>query len=254
MLVNKIIRRQIRKLIRRIGFQRRIAPDFFDVMTACNIDVVLDIGANDGDYGREIRDSGYKGLIVSFEPNPVVYSRLQKTISRDDNWIAYPFAIGDKDNISKMMLAINDTMSSLKSLTNFGMTTGARPTGSIDVEVVRLDTFLQNHQELLLKNIYLKIDTQGYEMEVLSGSGSFLEKIAVIQAEIALVQTYADEMDWVSVITWLRERKFEVATAICNSALGAQVREFDFVFVRNGINKNFFMQNSCAPMENGNQG
>ena len=83
-----------------------------------------------------------------------------------------------------------------------------------------------------MKNIYLKIDTQGFEMEVLRGAGIELSRISAVQAEIALVHTYLDELDWVAFISWMRSQHFELATAICNSAIGAQVREFDFVFVR----------------------
>ena len=74
-------RRVVRKVFRNLGFQRRIAPHFVDVMHAHDIDVVFDVGANDGDYGREIRDLGYEGLIVSFEPNPEAYDRLQAAIA-----------------------------------------------------------------------------------------------------------------------------------------------------------------------------
>jgi hypothetical protein len=91
------LRRLLRRLFRSLGFQRRIAPDFVDVMKCHDINVVLDVGANDGDYGREIRDRGYRGLIVSFEPNPKAYDRLKASIAGDSNWLAYPYALGAED-------------------------------------------------------------------------------------------------------------------------------------------------------------
>ena len=72
------LRRYVRKLLRNSGFQRRLTPDFLDVMNELDINLVLDVGANDGGYGREIRDRGYKGLIISFEPNPRAFKRLIK--------------------------------------------------------------------------------------------------------------------------------------------------------------------------------
>ena len=231
MKINSIVRRIIRKAFRNSGFQRRIAPDFVDIMLAHEIDVVLDIGANDGDYGREIRDRGYKGLIISFEPNPIVYKRLQTAIAKDPKWHAYSLAFGEEDGEAMLSVAQNDTMSSFKRLTEFGQNTSAKQMGTVNVKIARLDTFLNKHPEFL-KNTYLKIDTQGFEMEVLRGAGELLSKITAIQAEIALVHTYADEFDWLDIIYWIRKRKFEVVTAICNSTLGPRVREFDFVFVR----------------------
>lgn len=227
----KKIRRLGRRVFRDAGFQRRIAPDFVDVMNEKNINIVLDVGANDGDYGREIRDRGYKGLIVSFEPNPKAYDRLKRSIGGDSNWLAYPCALGEKDGDADLSVAENDAMSSFKGLTEFGQGTGAKATGAVKVKTSRLDSFLGERPELM-KNIYLKIDTQGFEMEVLRGAGNMLSRIAVVQAEIALVHTYRDELDWLTIVSWIRDQGFEVATAICNSAVGAQVREFDFVFVR----------------------
>jgi FkbM family methyltransferase len=200
-------------------------------MKAYNINVVIDVGANDGDYGREIRDRGYNGLIVSFEPNPMAYERLKTSIDYDSKWIAYPYAIGDYNGEAQLSVAENDSMSSLKDLTEFGKNTGAKTVATRSVKIVRLDSFLLDHPELV-ENIYLKIDTQGFEMEVLLGTGDMLKSITAVQAEIALIHTYEGEIDWLEIISWMRNMKFEVATAICNSAVGAQVREFDFVFVR----------------------
>jgi len=99
------------------------------------------------------------------------------------------------------------------------------------VRVITLETFLKKNPEYL-KNIYLKMDTQGYEMEILLGAEKIINKITAIQAEVALIHTYENEADWLDFVSWLRTKKFELATAVCNSAIGPQVREFDFVFVR----------------------
>jgi len=52
------VRRVVRRVFRNAGYQRRIAPDFFEIMADNSVDVVLDVGANDGDFGRDIRDRG----------------------------------------------------------------------------------------------------------------------------------------------------------------------------------------------------
>ncbi len=224
------VRRTIRMLFRNAGFQRRIAPDFFEVMSDIGIDVVLDVGANDGGFGRDIRDRGYKGKIISFEPNPAVFHRLKRAIACDPLWSAHLLALGENDGEATLSIASNDAMSSLKSLTSYGESTGAKVLDTEKVSIARLETFLAENPGLT-KNAYLKIDTQGYEMEVMRGAGQALNHIKVVQAEISLVHTYAEELDWIEMIQWMRNRGFEVATAICNSRVGAQVREFDFVFV-----------------------
>lgn len=230
MRLNLELRRLFRRVFRYCGFERRIAPDFVEVMHANNIDMVIDVGANDGDFGREIRDRGYKGCIISFEPNPAAFKRLLAATDKDSKWFAHQCGVGQFDGEATLSVALNDAMSSFKGLTNFGETTGAQQTDSVTVKVLRLDTFFAEHPDLL-RRTYVKIDTQGFELEVLRGAGDMLKRMLVVQAEIALIHTYAGEQDWLSTIIWLREQGFEVATARCNSRVAAQVREFDFVFV-----------------------
>jgi FkbM family methyltransferase len=230
-----ILRRYIRKFIRNSGFQRRLAPDFMDVMNELDINLVLDVGANDGGYGREIRDRGYKGIIISFEPNPNAFKRLIKNIKNDKKWIAFQYAIGESNGILNLHITENDVMSSFKEVTKFGDTKDTIIKEQIDTVVCTLDSFL-NINNYWDYNIYLKIDTQGYEMEVLGGSENSLNKICAVQAEISLIHTYIGQPDWVDVILWMRKRNFELSTAICNSVVGAQVREFDFVFTKHKLN------------------
>lgn len=225
-----VIRRILRKNFRNLGFQRRIAPDFADVMLANNIDIVFDCGANDGGFGREIRDRGYRGLIVSFEPNPDAYARLRASIKFDKRWIAYPIALGNKNGVVDFFINDIDVMSSIKELNEFGRSTKAKVVRIEKINLSRLDSFIEDHPELS-KNIYLKLDTQGSEMDVLLGAGERLAEIAVVQTELSLIHSYKDEPEWLEVVSWLRARGFDLVTAICNSAVGAQAREFDFVFL-----------------------
>ena len=226
------IRRIVRRGFRKTGFRRQIAPTIVDVMTCNDIDVVIDVGANDGDFGREIRDEGYKGRIVSFEPNPAAFARLSAAIRHDPLWEAHELGVGDEEGELELSVADNDVMSSFKGVTEFGSTRLTEERAE-RVRVVRLDDFLRSRPDLVSRT-YLKIDTQGFEMEVLRGVGDWLPKLAAVQAELGLVKTYQGEEDWLNVLMWMRERGFEVGTLACNSALEevAQVREFDFVFVQ----------------------
>jgi FkbM family methyltransferase len=171
--ISTSMRRLLRKFLRNLGFQRRIAPDFVDVMKAYKIDVVFDIGANDGDYGREIRDRGYTGLIVSFEPNPNAFNRLEEQTKNDTNWKIYPFAIGNRCEERELNIADNDVFSSFKDLTAFGKNAVTQTKTTTKTRVITLEQFLFENPTYL-RNIYLKIDTQGYEREVIQGAINIL--------------------------------------------------------------------------------
>lgn len=199
-------------------------------MKGNSINLVLDVGANDGSYGREIRDRGYNGTIISFEPNPEAYARLKDKIKNDLNWEAYPFALGDIEGELDLAIAENDAMSSFKPLTEFGKETGASHVGKSTCRILTLDKFLAENPQPQ-KNIYLKIDTQGYELEVLRGASESLHAITAVQTETSLIHTYANEIDWIDFLLWMRKRNFEVATVVCNSACGWKIRELDIVFI-----------------------
>ena len=138
-------RRFFRKLLRNSGFQRRLNPDFVDVMNEQNINLVLDVGANDGGYGREIRDRGYKGLIISFEPNPVAFKRLMRSIKYDNNWLAFEYALGESNGNAEFIIAENDVMSSFKDVTEFGNSKDTRIVKKTNIQIGTVDDFLINN-------------------------------------------------------------------------------------------------------------
>jgi hypothetical protein len=78
--------------IRRIGLGR--LPDPTDFLVARHVDVVLDVGANVGRFGQRLRERGYRGTIVSFEPIETVFSELKVLAARDGNWQAHRLALG----------------------------------------------------------------------------------------------------------------------------------------------------------------
>lgn len=106
----------LRRLVRNTGFSRRIAPNFAEILAANQIDIVLDVGANDGGYGRELRDSGYTGRIHSFEPNPSVFKRLTASIVKDSLWSAVQYGVGKDPGTLELNVSKMDVFSSFKAL------------------------------------------------------------------------------------------------------------------------------------------
>lgn len=228
------IRRLARRIVRAAGFSRRIAPSFSEVMFSLGTDLVLDVGANDGAYGREIRDAGYRGRILSFEPNPQAFRRLENAVNRDAAWKIEPLGLGDETKVLKLNISNADVFSSFKNLNAFGeMSSGSQVVDEVEVQVVRLDDYLKRY-DVHVNNAYLKVDTQGFEREVLAGMGERISEVSAIQIEAPLVSSYMNDFDWVESILYMRERGFEVATVVCNSVVPgmAQIRELDIVFVR----------------------
>jgi len=158
------------------------------------IDTVLDIGANAGQFGCELRDLGYRGRIVSFEPLTEAFRRLQTAAHGDAGWRVLNLAVGDTPGKQKIHLAGNSESSSLLEMLPLHLDAApySRYTGEETVQVETLDAMFD---ELCkgAENIYMKIDTQGYEAQVLRGAARSLQRIDTVQIEMSLAPLYAGQ-------------------------------------------------------------
>lgn len=138
------------------------------LLKAHKINRILDIGANRGNYGLELRKHGYTGKIFSFESLSNLYELLEKKCKNNDMWTAYNFAIGDSDTKMEINIAGNTDSSSLLGMLPIHeiSTPQSRYIGKEKIEARRLDTVYNNLCNESDK-VYLKIDTQGFEKNVL---------------------------------------------------------------------------------------
>ena len=59
-----------------------------------NIDAVIDVGANEGQFAINLRKSGFTGVIHSFEPTSEAYNKLKNNAEDDNNWFTHNQALG----------------------------------------------------------------------------------------------------------------------------------------------------------------
>jgi len=158
------------------------------------IDTVLDIGANIGQFARELRASGYRGRIVSFEPLRGAFTHLQIAARGDAAWRLLNVALGDAEGEQKLHQASNSESSSLLDMLPLHLDAApySRYTGEETVQVQTLDAVF--HDVCAgARSIYMKIDTQGYEAHVLRGAARSLDHIDTIQIEMSLAPLYAGQ-------------------------------------------------------------
>jgi FkbM family methyltransferase len=155
------------------------------------VDCVLDVGANKGQYARLLRRAGYRGQIVSFEPVPDVFAALAEAAADDDLWTVHQMALGSTDGTTTMNV-VPGTMSSVLVPSEYG--TGRygqlREVSEVDVPVRRLDGLLATLPELQGRRVFLKMDTQGYDLETFAGLGDRVEQVVGLQSEVALLTIY----------------------------------------------------------------
>jgi FkbM family methyltransferase len=153
-----------------------------------NIDIVIDVGANVGQFAGTLRSHGYMGRIVSFEPLSSAFAELASVARADGNWEAYQVALGAEPGQASIHETDYSVFSSLLPPTNSATSVDPRATVKRTemVEVRTLDGEAQN----LDGNILLKIDTQGYERQVLEGGRETLARARGVTMELPIIHLY----------------------------------------------------------------
>jgi FkbM family methyltransferase len=170
--------------------------------------VVWDVGANTGQYGQDLRDADFHGLIVSFEPNSRAFHELKVRASRNEPWQTERVALGRSAGVANLNIAKNSQSSSLMPMlpTHYM----AAPTSVyIDTEAVQVKS-LDSFASVCLGPAYLKIDTQGFEMEVLEGAVTLLTQVIALEVELSLVPLYDDAPLMPEVLTHLYDMSFRL--------------------------------------------
>jgi FkbM family methyltransferase len=159
------------------------------------VDVVLDVGANTGQYARSLRQFGYRGQIVSFEPMEVEHAALARSAAKDHHWRTVHYALGQTQGDSVINVAGNSISSSILPMLETHATIAPHSlyTHTEKIEVNRLDDVLG---ELVMdsQRVFLKIDTQGFEREVLAGAAASIPKLVGLQIEMSFVPLYDGQM------------------------------------------------------------
>lgn len=175
-----------------------------------DIDLVLDVGANRGQFASEIRQAGYLGRIVSFEPLSHAHVELQQSCAADATWDAYPrCALGEHSGEVEINVAGNSFSSSIFPMLESHLE-AAPESAYLGKELVPIKT-LDDVARLYVEGArspFLKIDTQGYEWAVLEGAQETLPKIQGLLVELSLVPLYDGQHLWMDVIERLEAAGF----------------------------------------------
>ena len=206
-------------------------------LAAHGVDLVLDVGANDGGYGRQLRSSGYQGDILSFEPLSDAHAALLRATADDAHWQVTPrMALGEENGEITINIAGNSTSSSILPMGN--VHADAAPTsrylGQEAVALRRLDSLVLPVLQSA-KSIMLKIDTQGYEMAVLRGAGERLSHICGVQVELSVVALYEGQAVFDEITAFLQSQGFglwDVTPGFVDPRSGRML-QFDGTFYRN---------------------
>ena len=224
----------IRSIFRRLGvvhLGRWRTRDINDFIRSRDVDTVIDIGANVGQFGEELRGGGFRGKIISFEPIASVYKQLQEKAAADGNWEAHHCGLGTEPgaaliNVSELteFSSILDTKSNAKL--HDPRTAVAR---TEEIEIRTLDQVSAG----LKGNVFLKIDAQGYERNILEGGRRSLSRFLGIQLELPVIRVYEGEWKFYEALSYMADFGFVPAQILpvnYHTIDNVSVVDFDCIF------------------------
>ena len=154
-------------------------------MTGYDFKTFLDVGANVGQTARHIRTAFPNAVIHSVEPIKKTFQLLQQN-TNGYNVITHHLALGSKNETVEINMDENNTNSAINSLVR---SNNEIISGQAFTETIRVVTTSDFCSSLGIKHIdYLKIDTEGYDLEVIKGASDLLSRNAIsfIEAEVSM--------------------------------------------------------------------
>jgi FkbM family methyltransferase len=191
-----------------------LAMHLRELLGDLGISCVVDVGANVGGYRDFLRRRcGYDGLIISFEPVASLAEALKRRARSDPAWVVYAHALGAEEGRKQINVARNTVFSSF--LTPSHAAVDEFEHNVVErvetVEVRRLDAIMNeiaSHHGF--EDFFLKMDTQGYDLEVLAGASGVLDRVVALQTEVSVRPIYEGMPDYMQSIKALSERGFDL--------------------------------------------
>lgn len=210
------LERAVRRIANGFGIdikRHRVGKSYVRLATMLahhQIDLVFDIGANTGQFAKNLRAAKYAQRIVSFEPLAAAHRQLVKASQHDPAWeIAERKAVGGTEGTAVLHIAGNSVSSSLLKMLP-GHVEAAPDSNYVDsesVELTTLDKIAARHIGTSTSQ-FIKIDTQGTEDQVLDGATATLQRAKGLQLELSLIPLYEGQELFNSLDTRLRSQGF----------------------------------------------
>lgn len=218
--------------ISRLGSKRSQRERLGDFLLSNNVSLVFDVGANVGEYGRELRALGYGGRIISFEPLSGAHARLKKSAAGDPQWIVAPrTAIGSEEGVISVHASRNcmvrSALQGANLLSRVAMNAGEQ------VPLLTLNSLAPQYVRAA-DAVFLKIDVPGFEYEVLDGADKILNRLCGVQLDVSLVPLYRDEKPFRFILDLMESKGFRLQSLASVFAEGNTSGEIqlDAIFIR----------------------
>jgi len=194
---------------------------------------VVDIGANKGQFTLAARYWAPNARVFAFEPLSEAASVFTAIFRSDSSVLLSQVAIGPVVERAVMHLSAHQDSSSMLPIGQLQVDIfpGTQESGLREVNICPLATLIDS--EAIASPSMLKIDVQGFEVQVLKGCESLLPNFNFVYCECSFVELYSGQKLAHNVVDWLRLHRFELV-GIYNATYDylGQAIQADFLFKR----------------------
>jgi FkbM family methyltransferase len=200
-----------------------------------NVDLVIDAGANEGQFAQLLR-TFYLGEIHSFEPVSHVFARLAETAKPDPKWNVHNLALGSQRSTLTINISDETVFSSLLKPNDyckqrFGDSVQGQREEMVSVE--KLDDLMETiAPNIRTRRVFLKMDTQGFDLEVFKGAGQTLRHVVALQSEVSLISIYEGMPHWTDSIAIYEQAGFGVVGLFPVTRDSGRVIEYDCLLTK----------------------
>ncbi len=183
------------------------------ILDALKIDTVIDVGANKGQYGELLRQIGFQGKIYSFEPVSTSFEELKLTAGKYSDWQVFNYALGAENTEQEINVSRASEFSSLLKTNDRGeqLYSGKIPVTNTEIiRIRRLEDVLHENSSMQTENMFLKMDTQGYDLQVFSGTGGILSCIKGLQSEVSMTPIYQQIPDYIESFKTYADKGYQI--------------------------------------------
>lgn len=186
------------------------------------VDCVFDVGANAGQYASRLRHIGFGGLIISFEPIPEAAAKIARAARRDRLWIVRQLALDSRVRIVNFNVMRDSQFSSLHE-PDHSNTTAFVDKNRVEKQIpVRTETIANVYPllqaEFGFNRPFLKLDTQGHDVDVVQGADAYIRQFVGLQSELCLTPLYKNSRTFHEALDYYQALGFRLSALMPNNA------------------------------------
>jgi FkbM family methyltransferase len=188
----------------------RVEPHLKVLLQAHDIDSIIDVGANTGQFATAVRKLRSNVPLYSFEPNPATFAILQARASSDPLWRVFNLALGPSEGEITLNVTASDDFSSCLAPNELGRKlygTSLEPAGQVLVPMRRADDVMRS-QGISHSRSLFKMDTQGFDKQVLLGAPEVLRNSCIVLTECSIQPIYEGSFTLTDAIHYMEQAGF----------------------------------------------